>query len=105
MVCLFLSTNNGPRSDVCALTVAWAPGGFESIVTSWYGPWTIVAHPLRTASASAEKVTCRVIRPPFRADGAPRWGAIIRDHAAARMPTRQPQVYFVLPSTDSLKVL
>src|SRR5215475_7785024 len=65
MVCLFLSTNNGPRSDVCALTVAWAPGGFESIVTSWYGPWTIVAHPLRTASASAEKVTCRVIGPPL----------------------------------------
>src|SRR6516225_4139028 len=109
MVCFSLSTNNGPRSDVCAVTVACAPGGFESIVTFWYGPWTSVAHPLRTASASAEKVTCRVIGPPFRAGEAPdrrrhHPGSRGRadTHAAAAGSTWSR--YLVLPSTDSLKV-
>src|SRR5438552_16981492 len=42
---------SGPRSELAATTVAVAPGGLESNVTSWYGPWTSVAQPPRNASA------------------------------------------------------
>src|ERR1051326_4306135 len=44
---------SGPRSELAATTVAVAPGGFESSVTSWYGPWTSVAQPPRNASMDA----------------------------------------------------
>src|SRR5262245_21347273 len=65
MTCFSLSTKSGPRSDDCADTVAFAPGGLESIVTSWNGPWTSVAQPLSAATATTRNVACRVMRNPF----------------------------------------
>src|SRR5262245_49173272 len=64
--CFSLSTKFGPRSDAWPVTVALAPGGFESITTSWYGPCTNVAQPLSAASAAARNVAWRVIGTPFR---------------------------------------
>src|SRR4030095_1977712 len=51
--------------------VAVAPGGFESMWTSWYGPWTMVAQPPRSAAAATRMAGSRFMGPPSlqRADG------------------------------------
>src|SRR5262249_52643277 len=93
--CFSLSMYPGPRSDACADTVALAPGGFESIITSWYGPWTSVAQPLSAANATARNVACRVMRNPFRCGrgaprGTPRLGSVGQEGAAVDCRTIRP---------------
>src|SRR5262245_50548150 len=111
MTCFSLSTKSGPRSDDCADTVAFAPGGLESIVTSWYGPWTSVAQPLSAATATTRNVACRVMRNPFPQGGTPprtprlgsvEPGGVAAEHGRTAGARACARPYLAFPSTVSL---
>src|SRR4029453_1324535 len=104
------STEAGPRPGACADTVAFAPGGFESIVTSWYGPWINVAQPLSAPHATASNIACRVMRNPLPSGrdatpGRPGWARSSRVVWLPRPPHPRTlefeQPYLAFPSTVS----